>query len=256
MQIALINQSTLVKNSEAQLMAKACQIQHTLHFAPAWGILPATIKFYSDPTKIPGYAYRAAIIDNDTQVQGAAGYHSEDADHPDLFVMAEVIIKQGNGVVLFDPSNPQNMTVSSVLSHEVCELAGDRFANFWADDGKGNLWALETADGVQDQSYVINVPNSFAASILHQVMKTTIASTPVSMSNFVFPSYFNSQADNTNKPFDYLKQLTAPFTISKGGYSILMKEGKVSQKFGKQISPWVKKMKTSELSRYAKRQSQ
>lgn len=240
MLIAVINESTLVSNQDVDTMCKAIQIQLDLHVLPAWNMKSGTIKFYADKTKVPGYAWVVSMLDNST-VAGALGYHAEDNDVVDAFIFCQPVLSNG-GVVLYDPNNSQNTTVSSVLSHEVCEMVGDRYAGFWSDgpsvnDANGNAYteyALELCDPVESDSY----------SVLVNVNGVNV---PVSLSNFVFPSWFNPEAKSPdNLPFDYLHKLTAPFSMTKGGYLIVRQSGQSTQIFGEHMKEWRKEhVKTS-----------
>ena len=226
MLIAVINQSTLVTNAQVDLMCQAIQVQLDLHVLPAWNMKAGSIKFYADATKVPGYAWVVNMLDNSTQA-GALGYHAEDNDKVDAFIFAGPVL-QNNGVVLYDTTNPQNVSVASVLSHEVCEMVGDRFAAFWSDgpsvvasDGQTYTeYALELCDPVEGDSYAI-----------------TVGTQKVSVSNFVFPSWFNAEATSVNLPFDYLGKLTKPFSMTPGGYLIVRQSGNVQQVFGEKVSP-------------------
>lgn len=234
MLIAVINESTLVTNDQVDLMCQAMQIQLNLHVLPAWNMKAGTVKFYADKTKVPGYAWIVSILDNAT-VAGALGYHSEDSNKVDGFIFCQTIFHYG-GKALYDTNNPQNFTVSSVLSHEICEMVGDRFANFWADGptiAQGSEYALELCDPVEGDSYAINVNGQL-----------------VSVSNFVFPSWFNAQATAPlNMPFDYLKKLSKPFSMTPGGYMIVAQAGSVSQVFGESMPEWKRDIKRAAFSR-------
>lgn len=233
MLIAIINESTLVTNEDARKMTGAVQKQMTWHVCPAWNSKSVAVAFYADKTKIPASAWVVNILDNSTQA-GALGYHSEDDDLIDAFIFAKPVLDNG-GVVLRDPKNNQNVSVSSVLSHEICEMFGDRFASFWADGPatSGNTYALELADPVENNSYDIKLTDG----------------TLVSVSNFVLPSWFNPQSTSKDAPFDYLKKLTAPFTMTKGGYMIVMKSGVIGQIFGDEMPQWQRDQKSSEFYR-------
>jgi hypothetical protein len=52
------------------------------------------------------------------------------------------------------------------------------------------------------------------------------------MSDFVYPSYFESFRKPNSARFDYLNQVTEPFQILPGGYQIIFKNGQFSQVFG------------------------
>lgn len=226
MLIAVINESTLVTNDQVNLMCQAIQIQLDLHVLPAWNMKSGSVKFYADKTKVPGYAWVVSMLDNSTQA-GALGYHAEDSDKVDGFIFAGPVLQNG-GVVLYDAVKPQNVSVSSVLSHEVCEMVGDRFAGFWSDgpgvvasDGQTYTeYALELCDPVEGDSYTV-----------------TVNGQQISVSNFVFPSWFNAEATDLNKPFDYLGKLTKPFSMTPGGYLIVRQTGNVQQVFGEKVSP-------------------
>jgi hypothetical protein len=237
MLIAVLNESTLVKDADVDLMAKAIQIQMNLHVLPAWNMKAGSIEFFADKTKVPGWAWVVHIMDDPTTA-GALGYHAEDSDVIDAFIFCKPVL-DNKGVVLYDATNPQNVSIASVLSHEVCEMIGDRYANFWADGPalpQGSEYALELCDPVENDSYEIDVNG-----------------TKVSVSNFVFPSWFNAQAKAPqNLPFDYLKKLTAPFTMTPGGYLIVRvpgQEGQVNGHFDAAMPLWKRDLKLSEWYR-------
>lgn len=236
MLIAVINQSTMVTSADVNTMCEAIQIQLNLHVLPAYNLKAGTIKFYPDATKVPGYAWIMSVLDNSTQA-GALGYHSEDNDKVDGFIFAQPVLSNA-GVSLYDPSNPQNVSVASVLSHEVCEMVGDRYANGWSDGPpitQGSEYAQELCDPVESDSYAISVNG-----------------VKVSVSNFVFPSWFNPEAvAPTNLPFDYLGKLTAPFTMTKGGYMIVRQSGNASQVFGEEMPEWKREMKREKNKRHS-----
>lgn len=243
MLIAITNQSTMVSNADMETMCKAIQTQMTLHVAPAWSMLSPTVSFYADATKVPGYAWNIVMQDNST-VQGALGYHTEVSDKIDGYIFAGPVL-DNKGVVLYDPSNPQNTSVASVLSHEVIEAFADRFCNLYAegptvkgsDGNEYTQYAFELADPVESGSYVVNV-----------------GTIPVSVSNWIFPSWFNSQATTAlNMPFDYMKQLSAPFTMSAGGYIVVQQSGNATQIFGEMMPQWKRNMKNNAFSRMNRR---
>ena len=159
MLIAVINDSTLVTNEQCATMCQAIQTQLNLHVFPAWNLKSGTIKFYADKTQVPGHAWVVSMLNNSTQA-GALGYHSEDNDQVDAFIFAEPVLTNGGVVMVFDPSKPDQYTVSATLSHEVCEMVGDRFANGFVvgpQIRQGNLYCQELCDPVENDSYGITV---------------------------------------------------------------------------------------------------
>ena len=226
MLIAVINQSTLVSNDQVNTMCQAIQVQLASHVFPAWDLANGTVQFFADQSKVPSTAWKVSMLDNSTQA-GALGYHALDNDVIDGFIFAGPVLQSG-GVALYDANNPQNTSVASVLSHEVCEMVGDEYASFWADgpsimaqDGQVyNQYALELCDPVEGNSYVIDV-----------------AGTKVSVSNFVLPTWFDQEATAADAPFDYLHLLTTPFSMTEGGYMIVRMGNNVQQVFGAKVTP-------------------
>jgi hypothetical protein len=240
MLIAVTNDSTLVTNAQVQTMCQAIQIQLDLHVLPAWNLKNYTISFYADKTTVPGYAWVVSMLDNSTQA-GALGYHSLDNDQVDAFIFAEPVLSNGGTVLVFNPANPSQYTVSATLSHEVCEMVGDRYAGGFSQGpqiASGNLYCQELCDPVENDSYGVTVGNTI-----------------VSVSNFVFPSFFNPDAVSPqNLPFDYLNKLTAPFTMDAGGYMIvatLDNEGQITAEhlFSKEVPQWKKDQVKGEFYR-------
>lgn len=235
MLIAVINESTLVTNDQVNTMCEAIQIQLNLHFAPAWNQKSIPIIFYTDKTKVPGYAWTIYIIDNDAQVAGALGFHEEETNGKiDGYIMCQPILSNGGSVLTFDPANPGQYTVSATLSHEVMETFMDRFTNVFCDNG-ATSWCQEMCDPVEQIGYGIMVKG-----------------VNVSVSDFVFPNFFNPYASLTkNAPFNYLNSLKAPFTILAGGYAIQRTggPGTETQVFGETMPQWRRDTKKKKFSR-------
>lgn len=237
-------QSTMVSNVEAATMCMAIQKQLDLQVLPAWNMKSATIQFYPDATKVPGYAWLVAIQDNST-IAGALGFHTEVADQIDGYIFAEPVLSNGGVVMLYNAANPTQYTVSATLSHEVIEMVGDRYANAFimgTQTKQGNMYALELCDPVE----AVNVP-------------VDVSGVLIACSNFVYPAYFNPSAVlPLNAPFDYLKRLTKPFSLDTGGYYIiasLTNEGRVSAKlvFDDAMPRWKRDMKSKAFARGKKR---
>lgn len=225
MLIAVINESTLVSNDQVNIMSQAIQTQVSQHVLPAWNMRDATISFFPNKASIPANAWVVNVLDSPTQA-GALGYHSEDNDVVDAFIFAQPVLSNG-GVPLYDAINPQNTSVASVLSHEILEMLGDVYASFWCDgpqikgqDGQMySEYALELCDPVEGDSYIINLGGNL-----------------ISVSNFVLPAWFNKEGGPQDAPFDYLHKLSAPFTMTPGGYLILRQSGNYTQVFGDKVS--------------------
>jgi hypothetical protein len=118
-------------------------------------------------------------------------------------------------------------SISSTLSHEVAEMFLDPWCSGWYDSGKGYLVAAEIGDPVQSDYYLID---------------------GVAMSNFLCGPWFNPLAAKTDR-FDWMGKLHAPFTMSRGGYWVQLKGGKVTQRFGEAMPEWLVAVKKSSVSR-------
>ena len=228
MLIAILNQSNgAVADADVATMEAAItrQIQAV---ASAWNREAATVTFYSDAGAVPAGAYGVAIVPTiDGQPAGVVGYHAENWG----LVAAQPIL-----------ANAQTLTgdwsVSSTLSHEVLEMFIDPACNLWAVNGQGPAYSLEVCDPVEAPTYTDPVSGA-------------------SVSNFVFPSWFDPQG---TAPFDKLRQVTAPFTIAAGGYANYVRGGQftnaaggyanyvhggqMQQQFGTTYPGWRKAMKS------------
>jgi hypothetical protein len=228
--IVVTNQSTEISDADASLMTRAVATQVKLHAAPLWQIDPVPVTFLPKAaigTAPPG-SWILSILDDPDQAD-ALGWHTEDqGDVVYGRVFARPVLTNGGS------SLDGQVSVASVLSHEVLETVVDPHVNLWADNGQGTAYSYEVCDPVESDSYVIEVDTR-----------------SVSVSNFVTPHWFDPQAA-ANEQVDYLKNCSHPFEMTKGGYVVILEEGKPTQKFGEKYPEWRKKMK-GDPSRFAKR---
>ena len=230
MLIAILNQSNLVSNKDAATMTQAIAAQVRLDVAPLWDRAPAAVIFYTRSQDVPATAHGIALVDTiKDQPTGVLGYHTEDQGG-NLWgvVAAKPELDNGGKATIGDWS------VSSVLSHEVLEMFIDPNCNLWANDGKGSAYSLEVCDPVEAPTYIVN---------------------GVSVANFVTSAWFDPLAPATAQ-FDKLGQLTAAFSILKGGYMVYETAGKEQQQFGVEFPNWRKEMKTGPLARTRRRVAQ
>jgi hypothetical protein len=127
-----------------------------------------------------------------------------------------------------------NWSVSSVLSHEVLEMFVDPNCNLWGSNDHGRVYSLEVCDPVKAPTYDVN---------------------GVSVSNFMTPAWFDPQAPTASQ-FDKLGKLSAPFSISPGGYVVYSAEGKEHQTSGDDFPAWRKEMKDGLAARTRRRRAQ
>lgn len=234
MLLAVLNKSKLVSDADALLMTIACDIQLRRDVAPAWGMTPFDVKFYTG--KPPAKALKLVIFDDADQAD-ALGYHS---DGPDGYPYGRVFTKpvlNAEGKAVSGPGS-----VASVLSHEVIELFGDPECNRWADGLDGNSYAFELCDPVEGDTYDIMATNR-----------------KVSVSNFVLPAWFDQNPPKGSQ-FDFLGLLKKPFTMTKGGYVVYRSYGKEKDSFarlnlqyGAKYPEWKKPGKAHAAARSAKR---
>jgi hypothetical protein len=223
MLIAILNQSTVVANSDVATMTEAIASQVKSDVAPIWERTPAEVVFYTSPTAIPPGAHGIAIVDNiQDQPTGVLGLHTTDqAGQAWGVVAAQPELANGGQVLTGDWS------VSGTLSHEVLEMFVDPNCNLWANNGQGSAYSLEVCDPVEAPTYTVN---------------------GVSVSNFVTPAWFDPLAP-AGAQFDKLGQLTAGFTILPGGYMTYQSGNKEQQQWGSAYPGWRKAMKSGPWAR-------
>lgn len=129
-----------------------------------------------------------AIVDALPDAPGAIAYHSVDG--------------QAVPVAFLGLSTCKTLDdVSTAISHELCETAGDAPCNLWADDDHGDEYARELCDPVESWSYRIN---------------------GIAVSAFVTPAFF---VEDSAPPYFFCPDspgltLSGPFTLAPGGYMI------------------------------------
>jgi len=192
--IACINKATvsLGTNFDALIAALQKFVEHA--FAPIWG---THARLVTAADFIPG-AWALVFLD-DADVQGALGYHDLT---PDGLPLSKVFVKT---------TIADKQKVSVTACHEVAEMLVDPAINLWAEAPDGTLYAYEMSDAVEEVEFEID---------------------GIAMSDFVYPAYFEGFRKPKSAQFDYAKKVTKPFQLLSGGYSIVMKGGKVSQIFG------------------------
>jgi hypothetical protein len=192
--IACFNKATLNMGVDFDALIAALQKFVDKKFAPVWGT-PA--KLVKSEDFLPG-AWAIAFLD-DADVQGALGYHDLT---PDGLPFSKVFVK----TVLED-----GQKVSVTACHELAEMLVDPAINLWAEGLNSKLYAYEMCDAVEEEEFVLD---------------------GIAMSDFVYPSYFESFRAPNSTQFDLLGRVSRPFEILAGGYSIVRRGGKISQIFG------------------------
>jgi hypothetical protein len=230
--IANVSKTLAGHAAEVELMAIACERQLRRHVAPAWNLGSFSVNYFKDATTIPASMWKLLLLDV-SDVDGALGYH-DDTLYPDGKVFAKTILD--NGGTILDGAD----SISVCLSHEACELVGDPLINNWFQRPDGVFVAGELCDPVEGDSYDIHVHGK-----------------PIAVSNFIFPEWFDTTPEPDAK-FDYLGKLSEGWTMTAGGYQILIDPSKGPapfQEFAKESTfpAWKKATKASALARTAKR---
>jgi hypothetical protein len=235
MLIAVVNQSTLVSDTDAYNMSLAVNYQVRHHVAPPWGLLPPMLMFVKSAPTVPGSAV-IGILDDSDQAD-ALGWHTESAGGVVYGrVFARPVLDNG-GDALTKP-----LSVASVLSHEAIETTLDPACDLWADAGSGTSYAREGCDAVESDSYAVT-------------LGTGASQLSVTVSDFLCPAWFDPMA-GPGSAFDYLHLCTAPFQVRPTGYTITMTNGQVNQVFGQHYPAWRKETKQTPVARTARRLEQ
>lgn len=186
-QIAVVNSSKRLSDADVAFMVAACDAQVS-ECAAAWNIDPTPVVFYARATDLPKSNCRIMDIVDDLDEPGALGYHTDDLG------------------VIYGRVLAQSVDATSVtLSHECLEELVDPTADKWVKMPDGRDVALEDADPVEGDSYEVE------AAVLGETRK-------VKVSNYVLPRWFGA-TDSGN--FDRLGKLSAPFTMTEGGYMVV-----------------------------------
>lgn len=207
-------------------MASCIALQMNQEFATSWNLGPTAI-FVGG--QLERGEWPAKIIRSLDDPEALA-YHSDDQDgYPTLFVGRDVILNN-QGTILTGSNS-----ISSAMSHEIGEALVDAFCDFWADwrDGR-NLVALEPFDPCEDGYYDVSDGKHI-----------------VSVSNFVHPEWF--RPGSSRQKFDHLGKLTAPLTLTPGGY-VELRNGE--QIFGEKMPEWKRACKRNQARRRRARRQQ
>lgn len=192
--IACINKAKTPLGISFDALTAALQTCYDQFFVPVWGY-PVTL--YNTDRPRPS-DWRLIYFD-DAKQAGFLGYHElTDGGQPISKVFVDTTLKAGE-------------QISVTASHELFEMAIDPLANLWAERQDGVEFAYEMCDPVEEDVFTVD---------------------GLPMSNFVHPAWFEPFHHQPGTKYDHLERLNAPFTVSRGGYVIIKKSGKVSQQFG------------------------
>ena len=193
--VSIINESKLVTAVEVQAAAAALQRQVSEHFAPAWGV-DAALSFVAAGAKPLAGSWWLVILDDSDQA-GALGYH-------DLTDEAMPL-----GKVFVKTAQDAGVKWTITASHELLELLADPAINLTVCASENNnlvLYAYEICDPCQADEFGYAIDG-------------------VIVSDFLFPSWFETFHRAGVVPLDYCGRISTPFTLLPGGYANVLDTG-------------------------------
>lgn len=191
--LSCVNKTDDFKEGEFERLISALQKYLDLYFTPVWGA-SCRLEIYDKVQ--PGH-WGFVFVEN-VDVANAFGYHDLTDDNLPISKMFTEVAKK------------YNEPISITASHELCEMLCDAAINLLAMGPDGMIYALEVCDAVEADSFPVD---------------------GFEMSNFQYPSWFESFRAPGSTQFDYLNLCKRPFEIRKGGYMSRFKNGKWSQIF-------------------------
>jgi len=188
-QISIINASSVLQDAAVQAVVPALQKQVSRDFAPAWGY-GADLTFVSRNAQPAASSWWLVILDNSDQA-GALGYHDVTPEGLPL----------GKVFAASDMQFGTNWTVTA--SHELLEMLGDPDINLTVfiqpDATSGTLYAYEICDACEADNFGYAIDG-------------------VTVSDFVYPAWFESFRAQGSTQFDQQKKIQQPFELLPGGY--------------------------------------
>jgi hypothetical protein len=192
--IACINKAKTDLGVPLPKLTAALQKCYDECFLPVWGY---PVKLYN--TSKPKRTDWLFVYFDDADEAGDEGYH--DLTHKGQPI-SKVFVRQ---------SLKDNVPVSVTASHELFEMVIDPIANLWAQATTRTEYAYEMCDPVEEDTFMVD---------------------GIAMSNFVHPSWFEPFDHPRGTRFDHLRKLKKPFSMTKGGYVTIKRNGRVKDTFG------------------------
>ncbi len=194
--------------------AIACFNRATMALGTDFGVLIAAMQEYVDKYVGPIWGTQAKLIKTTDYQMGAwAIVFLDDADQPGALAYHDLTPEGLPQAKVFVKTTLDNHDLVSVsASHELVEMLVDPAINLMTTgpDLK-TIYAYETADPVEAVSFEID---------------------GIPMSDFVYPSYFETFHQPGSVRFDQMGKVTKPFQILSDGYQIIFKDGRWGQIHG------------------------
>jgi hypothetical protein len=192
--IACINRARTPLGIDFHKLIRALQAFVDECLAPVWGT-PATL--VPSRKERPG-AWTLVFLDDADRAQ-TLGYHK--------------LLKHGLPLakVFVRPSLKHREAISVVASHELAEMLVDPGNSVWCLGPKRKFYAYEVCDAVEQVLFELD---------------------GMAMSDFLYPTYFQTIRQARPTQFDYLGKITRPFQVLRGGFALVRARGKKTVEFG------------------------
>jgi hypothetical protein len=189
LQISVINESTVLADTDVVPVVASLQKQVTNDFGPVWGTA-ATLSIVPKGTHPPSGSWWLVLLDDSDQAN-SLGYHNLSTEGLTI----------GKVFAASDRKAGTSWTVTA--SHELLEMLGDPNINLTvfveSSNTAGTLYAYEVCDACEDDSVGYQVDN-------------------VLVSDFVYPAWFESFRTEGSTQFDRMNRIQTPFQLLVNGY--------------------------------------
>lgn len=193
--ILLRRQTETISDRDLAFLEVALQTQ-LRGAALLYGLAPPGVTLVTPDTHLPsGEAVAIDFLDNDS-LPGSVAHHGWVPGAS--FAWCLVGVKEA-----------RSWTVAA--SHEALEYLVNMRLDQWVPEGAADgdeppaYWSKEIADPVEEDTYAIPV-NRFGERRL------------IKLSNYVYPAFWQP---GSSGPWDHMRKLKGPFSLSEGGYAIV-----------------------------------
>jgi hypothetical protein len=182
-QIAVLNRTTVMKDSEVKAIVAALQTQVSRDFVKYWG-LDAELQFFGSAKAAPKSSWWLSVLDDSDQAD-ALGYHDVTSSGLPL------------GKAFAKSDIDSGLKPSVTISHELLEMLADPEINLAAQVGD-RIYAYEVCDPCE------------ADAVGYKIGEVLV-------SDFVTPAWFQP-VPRPGGPFDFQEKIKKPLALLPGGY--------------------------------------
>jgi hypothetical protein len=217
-EIAVVNASNSMTDVEGAMIVDALNILLPT-FCSDWNLKPVSAVFV--PKGVLSTMPLKCLILESSDAPAVLGYPDETNGIATSKVFVKPILESGGSIL--NSADSAIPTVAARVSHEIFELIADTNSNIWWNSTSGaSLYAGEVCDPVD--SNFVNV----------SVLKFDSTYEEVSLSDWILPAWTDPRAKIG--PFNHNNTLTKPFTVDKGGYVMVLQNGRIKYVFGQEVS--------------------